>query len=159
MHAMKVCIRSRGKAVLIPDHSTRQWSVSRCWPQVFWLVSLLTIPSNLLQFHLKSYCHAIPSSLLKHQELSHRQQNMNPPPLMHSSPWWLVGSCSKVHELPPQLYFRKAGCNFLRALICSSKQKLFFNVHGSVHHSNILVYKSQQDAQVTEFILSDNCST
>jgi len=24
---------------------------------------------------------------------------------------------------------------------------------------NILVYKSQQDAQVTEFILSDNCST
>jgi len=24
---------------------------------------------------------------------------------------------------------------------------------------NILVYKSQQDAQVTDFILSDNCST
>jgi len=24
---------------------------------------------------------------------------------------------------------------------------------------NILVHKSQQDAQVTEFILSDNCST
>jgi len=30
------------------------------------------------------------------------------------------------------------------------------NVYGSVHHNNILVYKSQQDAQVTEFILSDN---
>jgi hypothetical protein len=26
-----------------------------------------------------------------------------------------------------------------------------FNVHGSVHRNNILVYKSQQDAQVTEF--------
>jgi hypothetical protein len=28
-----------------------------------------------------------------------------------------------------------------------------------VHRNNILVYKSQQDAQVTEFILSENCST
>jgi len=28
-----------------------------------------------------------------------------------------------------------------------------------MHRSNILVYKSQQDAQVTEFILSENCST
>jgi len=28
----------------------------------------------------------------------------------------------------------------------------FFNVHGSVHCNNILVYKSQQDAHVTEFI-------
>jgi hypothetical protein len=27
-----------------------------------------------------------------------------------------------------------------------------------VHRNNILVYKSQQDAYVTEFILSDNCS-
>ena len=27
-----------------------------------------------------------------------------------------------------------------------------FNVHGSVYRNNILVYKSQQDAQVTEFI-------
>ena len=34
-----------------------------------------------------------------------------------------------------------------------------FNVHGSVHRNNILVYKSQQDAQVTEFILFNNCST
>jgi len=33
------------------------------------------------------------------------------------------------------------------------------NVHGSLHRNNILVYKSQQDAHVTEFILSDNCST
>jgi hypothetical protein len=30
--------------------------------------------------------------------------------------------------------------------------KHIFNVHGSVQHNNILVYKSQQDAQVTEFI-------
>ena len=28
-----------------------------------------------------------------------------------------------------------------------------------MHRSNILLYKSQQDAYVTEFILSDNCST
>jgi hypothetical protein len=34
----------------------------------------------------------------------------------------------------------------------------FFIDHGSVHHNDILIYKSQQDAQVTEFILSDNCS-
>jgi len=27
-----------------------------------------------------------------------------------------------------------------------------FNVHGSVHRNNILVYKSQQDAHFTEFI-------
>ena len=33
------------------------------------------------------------------------------------------------------------------------------NVHGSVHRNNILVYKSQQDARATQFILSDNCST
>jgi hypothetical protein len=32
------------------------------------------------------------------------------------------------------------------------------NIHGSVHRNNILLYKSQQDAHVTEFILSDNCS-
>jgi hypothetical protein len=30
-----------------------------------------------------------------------------------------------------------------------------FNVHGSMHPNNILLYKSQQDAHVTEFILSD----
>ena len=29
---------------------------------------------------------------------------------------------------------------------------IIFNVHGSVHRNNILVYKPQQDAQVTEFI-------
>jgi hypothetical protein len=34
-----------------------------------------------------------------------------------------------------------------------------FNIHGSVHRNNILLYKSQQDAHVTEFILSDDCST
>ena len=34
-----------------------------------------------------------------------------------------------------------------------------FNINGSVHRNNILLYKSQQDAHVTEFILSDNCST
>jgi len=34
-----------------------------------------------------------------------------------------------------------------------------FNVHGSMHRNNILIYKCQQDAHVSEFILSDNCST
>jgi hypothetical protein len=34
-----------------------------------------------------------------------------------------------------------------------------FNIHGSVQRNNIILYKSQQDAHVTEFILSDNCST
>jgi hypothetical protein len=33
-----------------------------------------------------------------------------------------------------------------------------FSIHGSVH-CNILLHKTQQDAQVTEFISSDNCST
>ena len=28
-----------------------------------------------------------------------------------------------------------------------------------MHRNNILLYKSQQDAQIIEFILSDNCST
>jgi len=28
-----------------------------------------------------------------------------------------------------------------------------------MHRNNFLIYKSQQDAHVTEFILSDNCST
>jgi hypothetical protein len=32
-----------------------------------------------------------------------------------------------------------------------------FNVHGSVHRNNIRVHKSQRNAYVTEFILSDNC--
>jgi len=29
---------------------------------------------------------------------------------------------------------------------------MIFNVHGSVHRNNILVYKLQLDAHVTEFI-------
>jgi len=32
------------------------------------------------------------------------------------------------------------------------KENVMFNVHGSVRRNNILVYKSQQDAHVTEFI-------
>jgi hypothetical protein len=34
-----------------------------------------------------------------------------------------------------------------------------FNIYGSVHRNSILPYKSQEGAHVTEFILSDNCST
>ena len=34
-----------------------------------------------------------------------------------------------------------------------------FNIYGPLHRNNILLYKSQQDAHVTEFILSNNCST
>ena len=40
----------------------------------------------------------------------------------------------------------------------NSKATFNFNIHGSVHRNNILC-KFQQDAHVTEFILSDNCST
>ena len=39
-----------------------------------------------------------------------------------------------------------------------STDKNRFNMHGPVHR-NILIYKSQQDAHVTEIILSDDCST
>ena len=34
-----------------------------------------------------------------------------------------------------------------------------FNIHGSLHRNNIILYKFQQDVHVTKFILSDNCST
>jgi hypothetical protein len=34
-----------------------------------------------------------------------------------------------------------------------------FNIYGFLQRSNILVYKSQHDAHVTEFNLSGNCST
>jgi hypothetical protein len=34
-----------------------------------------------------------------------------------------------------------------------------FNIHGPVHRNNILIYNSQPDAHVTEFILSDDCCT
>jgi len=33
------------------------------------------------------------------------------------------------------------------------------NTHGSLHRNNIPTQKSQQDAHVTEFILSVDCST
>jgi hypothetical protein len=32
------------------------------------------------------------------------------------------------------------------------KRNIEFNIHGPVHRNNILLYKSQQDAHVTEFI-------
>jgi hypothetical protein len=38
-----------------------------------------------------------------------------------------------------------------KLIYISLKISYFFNVHGSVHRNNTLVYKSQQDAQVTEF--------
>jgi hypothetical protein len=41
---------------------------------------------------------------------------------------------------------------FIRGLVVSSTSRSKFNVHGSVHRNNIIVYKSQQDAHVTEFI-------
>jgi hypothetical protein len=34
-----------------------------------------------------------------------------------------------------------------------------FNIHGSVNCSSIPIQNSQQDAHVTEFIVSDSCST
>jgi hypothetical protein len=47
----------------------------------------------------------------------------------------------------------------LKTEICRTIIVLKFNIHGSVHRNNILLYKFLQDAHVTEFILSDNCST
>jgi hypothetical protein len=32
-------------------------------------------------------------------------------------------------------------------------------IYGFLHRNNILLHKFQQDTHVTEFILSDNCST
>jgi hypothetical protein len=38
-------------------------------------------------------------------------------------------------------------------ILCGKMQSYsMFNIHGSVHRNNILVYKSQQDAHVTLFI-------
>jgi len=42
--------------------------------------------------------------------------------------------------------------NFANAPKNTTQYITKFNVHGSVHRNNILVYKSQQDAHVTEFI-------
>jgi hypothetical protein len=38
-----------------------------------------------------------------------------------------------------------------------SRKQIGVNIHGSVHRDNTLLYKSQEDAHVTEFILPDNC--
>jgi hypothetical protein len=35
----------------------------------------------------------------------------------------------------------------------------YFNVHGSVHPNNILIYIQQMQHYITQFILSRNCST
>jgi hypothetical protein len=60
----------------------------------------------------------------------------------------------------PEVRKSPVGNVFLSTLVLYMLRKFsFFNVHGSVHRNNIIVYKSQQDAQVTEFILSNNCST
>jgi hypothetical protein len=44
-------------------------------------------------------------------------------------------------------------------LIRILEYRFSFNIHGSVPRNNILLYKPQQGAHVTEFILSDSCST
>jgi hypothetical protein len=44
--------------------------------------------------------------------------------------------------------------SFLFVKFSDSTETFKFNIHGSVQRNNILVYKSQQDAHVTEFILS-----
>jgi len=55
-----------------------------------------------------------------------------------------------------RILWREGGSTFLRN-VCNhclyyAKILSFFNVHGSVHRNNILVYKSQQDAHNTQFI-------
>jgi len=59
----------------------------------------------------------------------------------------------------------KNHCTFVRSPVLSYRShgdiqnyNLGFNIHGSVHRNDILLYKSQRDAHATEFILSDNCS-
>jgi hypothetical protein len=52
------------------------------------------------------------------------------------------------------LYRWRSGPDVSENLVATSstvKEKILlrFNVHGSVHHNSILVYKSQQDAYVT----------
>jgi len=51
--------------------------------------------------------------------------------------------------------FRRKRLYNIEELLLHSKPLLFyikFSIHGSVHRNNILIYKSQQDAHVTEFI-------
>ena len=81
---------------------------------------------------------------------------------------------SMMVEMKCQLLFRTVELQIQSSLKCSlvqcaqkpvtRKEWKFnqvhrFNTYGSVHSNNILLYKSQQDAHVTQFILSDNCST
>jgi hypothetical protein len=76
---------------------------------------------------------------------------------LHSKQTW---SFMLSWEAAETLYWKL----FLALCLFSSARRariflIFFNIHGSMHHNNILLYKSQQDAYFTEFILSDNCST
>ena len=75
-------------------------------------------------------------------------QNMNCRGLWRSLPWY---------------YLRSVAGGLIRFDIewatYGTVYFIKFNVHGSVYRNNILIYKSQQDAHVTEFTLSDNCPT
>jgi hypothetical protein len=50
-------------------------------------------------------------------------------------------------------------CNRVPSSVMLVEITIQFNMNGSVHRNNILIQKSPQDAHVTEFILSDDCST
>jgi hypothetical protein len=69
--------------------------------------------------------------------------------ILHYVDWIFVYLITLLH-----LYAFK--CQMIR-IFWNMKWK--FNIHGSVYPNIILIQKSQQDAHVTEFILSDDCST
>ena len=75
--------------------------------------------------------------------------------------WWRAHSCPKRVEKRNK--HTKKNCApswlYLQYYTRMHGQQNIFNIHRSVHRNNILLYKSQQDAHITEFILSDNRST
>jgi hypothetical protein len=67
-------------------------------------VVTVQVRSKPLRLHFKSYCHAIPSSLLKHQELFNRQQNFNPPwRIPHGGLWEAAVKCMKYRVMKESL--------------------------------------------------------
>jgi hypothetical protein len=80
----------------------------------------------------------------------------------HAVPFCVTGSPSfdekrthRQQQCTSLKRFRRKRLYKVEELLLHSKPLLFhmkFNVHGSVHRNNILIYKSQQDAHVTEFI-------
>ena len=76
---------------------------------------------------------------------------------------WKMGPLFLTH-----IYYVSSSCEYFLLvyliMVWDWNMQCTYNVRGSVHRNNILIYiyiyiYIQQDAHVTEFILSDNCST